>query len=232
MVSRQDLQANRFELISRLADDLAHEIKNPLHAMVINLEVLRRRLRAGDDDVALERAAVVEHEVLRVNTIVDHLLRLLRPDTGGVQPVGVAAILAEFVPLLELQARLARIEFHYQPAADEPIVAVDRADFKFAVLNLADALLASVRETGGRLAIAVDADPREVRVHFAAQAALAVETTGAAAGILSPTDRADSACAMAGELVRGSGGRVALQNRADSGAVAAFLLVLPRFNGA
>ena len=36
-----DLHASRYALLSRLADDLAHEIKNPLHSMVINLEVLR-----------------------------------------------------------------------------------------------------------------------------------------------------------------------------------------------
>ena len=38
------IRENKLELVERLADDLAHEIKNPLHSMVINLEVLRRRL--------------------------------------------------------------------------------------------------------------------------------------------------------------------------------------------
>jgi signal transduction histidine kinase len=33
--------AERFALVRRIADDLAHELKNPLNAMVINLEVLR-----------------------------------------------------------------------------------------------------------------------------------------------------------------------------------------------
>src|ERR1700741_2799475 len=31
------LRANKLDLLERLADDLAHEIKNPLHSMVINL---------------------------------------------------------------------------------------------------------------------------------------------------------------------------------------------------
>src|SRR5690606_30390207 len=40
------IRDNKLALVERLADDLAHEIKNPLHAMVINLEVLRRRIAA------------------------------------------------------------------------------------------------------------------------------------------------------------------------------------------
>ena len=42
-----DTRANRYDILSRLADDLAHEIKNPLNAIVVNLEVLRRKIETG-----------------------------------------------------------------------------------------------------------------------------------------------------------------------------------------
>jgi branched-chain amino acid aminotransferase len=54
-ISEEQFRANRFALVSRLADDLAHEIKNPLNAIVINLEVLRTRVARADADGALTR---------------------------------------------------------------------------------------------------------------------------------------------------------------------------------
>src|SRR5690606_31396497 len=73
-------RAIRYDLVSRLADDLAHEIRNPLNAIVINLEVLRGRVQRGDTAAALERIAVVEQETRRLHLIVDRLLQLLRPE--------------------------------------------------------------------------------------------------------------------------------------------------------
>src|SRR5690606_41450424 len=74
--TKRDLLASRYRLFSRLADDLAHEIKNPLHAMVINLEVLRRRDTAGDPDIVLERAAVIDLVIQRKQQVVDLLITL------------------------------------------------------------------------------------------------------------------------------------------------------------
>ena len=61
----EQIRANRYELVSGLADDLAHEIRNPLHAIVINLEVLRLRVTRGDAPAALERTRSPEPEALQ-----------------------------------------------------------------------------------------------------------------------------------------------------------------------
>ena len=53
------LRANKLDLLERLADDLAHEIKNPLHSMVINLEVLKRRVARADSPDEVQRYIVV-----------------------------------------------------------------------------------------------------------------------------------------------------------------------------
>src|SRR5688500_17512833 len=76
------LRVNKLELLERLADDLAHDIKNPLHSMVINLEVLRRRAArvGGDEGDDLQRyAGVLSTELERVNRRIELLLRLSRP---------------------------------------------------------------------------------------------------------------------------------------------------------
>ena len=140
------MSANRFEVVSRLADDLAHEIKNPLNAIVVNLEVLRRKIEAGATQVAVERANVVDHEIARVHLIVDQVLQLMRPPRGGVQTISLDETVAEMQPMLDAQARAARVELEL--SADAGVfVSAQRDVVKFAVLNL---IVASY-ELGDRL---------------------------------------------------------------------------------
>ncbi|MGH7553805.1 MAG: histidine kinase dimerization/phospho-acceptor domain-containing protein [Longimicrobiales bacterium] len=232
-LSQQELFANRFELLSRLADDLAHEIKNPFHAMIINLEVLRKRVGAGATDVALERAAVIEHEIQRVHQVVDHLLRLLRPDPEGLRDLDPGHVLSELVPLIELRARLARVDFLFEPCDEAVTVRARRDDLEFAVLNLAEPLLDALRATGGCLGLSMQCSRDRVRIGISASPAPGNHDgpRGTAEGILSTPDRFETARALAAELVRESGGRV---ERDDRGVAShgEFLVVLPRQSAA
>ena len=142
VTSAPDRRANRYDVVSRLADDLAHEIKNPLNAIVVNLEVLRRKLAAGAADAALERANVVDEEIVRVHTLVDQLLQLVRPPRSESGPVSLDEVLNELRPVLEVQAKAARAGF--QMSTDSGLFAkIARDVLKFAVLNLIVAIYAS-----------------------------------------------------------------------------------------
>jgi nitrogen-specific signal transduction histidine kinase len=140
-----DTRANRYEVVSRLADDLAHEIKNPLNAIVVNLEVLRRKVAAGAADAALERANVVDQEIMRVHTLVDQLLQLVRPPRVESGAVSLDEALDELRPLLDMQARTARVGF--QMSTDSGLFAkVARDVLKFAVLNVIIAIYSVAAE--------------------------------------------------------------------------------------
>ena len=124
-VSALEILANRFQLVSRLADDLAHEIKNPLHAMVINLELVKRRAQAGDVSTVLERADLASAEVMRVNALLDQLLQLLRPARQGDRVLDLDAAVGEVLPLLAHQARLSKVvELETMALANRPELVV------------------------------------------------------------------------------------------------------------
>ena len=148
--------ANRYEVVSRLADDLAHEIKNPLNAIVVNLEVLRRKVQTGATDTALERAAVIDYEIKRVHELVDQLLQLMRPQRPEVSALSIDDALSDLRPLLELQARAGRVELEMWTAGDL-YARIPRDVLKFAVLNLIIVLydaqppVTSIRLTGERV---------------------------------------------------------------------------------
>lgn len=130
-------------LVARWADDLAHEIKNPFHAMVINLELVKRRAREEGDGL-VERTEVVESELHRVHDLVDSLLRLVRPwpDTPRSD---AGRILEQLQPVLAARARVRQIDYRHEGGqASMPLAPGELA---LVILNLVDnALQASPPE--------------------------------------------------------------------------------------
>lgn len=107
-VEQMAIRENKLGLVERLADDLAHEIKNPLHSMVINLEVLRRRILrlegvAGSEDL-LRYAEVIGTELDRVNRRVDLLLRMVRPQRETEELTTLPEVIEELRELVELES--------------------------------------------------------------------------------------------------------------------------------
>jgi signal transduction histidine kinase len=162
-LSDEQFRANRFAIVSRLADDLAHEIKNPLNAIIINLEVLKVRVARGDADAANDRALVIEEEVRRLHLLVDRMLLLIRPERQEEEILPLDSALDELVPLIEAQARLARNEFRTHGAATV-MVRVRRDILKFALLNVLIAAHAHLGEGGGTLSLRCVTDAASVSI--------------------------------------------------------------------
>lgn len=136
-----DERANRYDVVSKLADDLAHEIRNPLNAMVVNLEVLRRRVAAGAQDKALDLTGVIDQEIARLTKLVDQLVFLMRPPRADANPMSVDETVEELRLLLETQAAGARVDFALTTGS-ELFTRLPRDVVKFALLNLITAVYA------------------------------------------------------------------------------------------
>ena len=132
------VRANKLDLLERLADALAHEIKNPLHSMVINLEVLKRRLSRppGEGGDVLRYATVLGQELERVNQRIELLLRLSRPERGGAEETTLNELVEEVMELVTLEARHREARVEYQPAAQMVRVRLGRQAARQIILNL------------------------------------------------------------------------------------------------
>ena len=138
-------RANRMDLVSRWADDLAHEIKNPLHAMVINLELVKRRAASGDAEPAVQRAEVVENELHRVHGLVESLLRLVRPWA----PEALCdpdRVFEHLLPVLRARSRIRRVDFEHTPGGGAAAIAP--GDLAQVLLNLVDNAIEASPEEG------------------------------------------------------------------------------------
>jgi signal transduction histidine kinase len=131
------VRANKLDLLERLADDLAHEIKNPLHSMVINLEVLKRKVTraAGESDDLQRYFGVLSGELERVNRRIELLLRMSRPGRAH-ESATLRDLVEEVMELIQLEARHREAAVDFQPGEGVSRVFVPREPTRQVVLNL------------------------------------------------------------------------------------------------
>ena len=186
------VRANKLDLLERLADALAHEIKNPLHSMVINLEVLKRRLsRVAEGADVMRYATVLGDELDRVNRRIELLLRLSRPDRGGSDDTTLDELVEEVMELVSLEARHREATVDYRPGAQMARVHVSRQHGRQIILNL---VLDALDGLGG-------GDTLQVEIHAGRDRVMLTVTGG------SSSDGGER-LAVAAALAEAVGGRV------------------------
>jgi len=193
------VRANKLDLLERLADALAHEIKNPLHSMVINLEVLKRRLSraSGEGSDVLRYATVLGEELDRVHRRIELLLRLSRPERGGTDDTTLNELVEEVMELVNVEARQRDARVEYERGANMARVRLGRQQARQVILNLVldaldgleagDTLQVAVRVQEGRAElVVVGAGPSDAGERLAVAAALA-EAAGGRVDVDGPT---------------------------------------------
>lgn len=136
--------------LGRLAGRAAHELKNPLNGLALNLEVVRSRsARSGIEGSALlPYANAAASELERVLPLVDALLALARPLPN---PVDLRAVLP---PLLVLYRAIAvagegSLELGYQ--ADQMFVSADGDTVRALVAEALDVTIGANLEVEGKV---------------------------------------------------------------------------------
>jgi len=130
---------SRLAFLGTLASGLAHEIKNPLSAMSVNLQMLREELDAQGsprEQRMLKRVGVLEREVARLEEILDGFLRFARG--YKLEPVrqSANALLREVVEFWAAKAHAAGVDVQLVLEPDLPDVLIDANYVKQALLNL------------------------------------------------------------------------------------------------
>jgi len=151
--------------LGRLTAGIAHEVKNPLNAMIIHLELLRTKIRATQTAVqpepvaaaggmlglgpgratalpspvegALQHVSIIESEIRRLDEVVQGFLKFTRPEDLRLQPVKVHALMDEILPIIETEANKNNVKVTVDVPPSVPAVNGDAAMLRQAFLNLA-----------------------------------------------------------------------------------------------
>src|SRR4051794_33674448 len=137
-MERRAIQAERLAEIGSLTGGLAHEIKNPLSTVQLNLQLLREDLVPENPAYSrlISRLETVQKETSRLREILDDFLRYAGRIELDRKPTELNQLLDELVDFFSPQAALQRVQLRLRKT-DNPIIAnVDPKLIKQAVLNL------------------------------------------------------------------------------------------------
>jgi signal transduction histidine kinase len=118
-----------------LTSGVTHEVKNPLNAMMIHLEIIRSKLGARSDEVG-RSLEVMGAEIRRLDRVVQGFLRFARPQELKLTPVDLTALLTGIASLLEEEWRAAGIRFILDLDTALPLVTGDEELLRQAFLNV------------------------------------------------------------------------------------------------
>jgi two-component system, NtrC family, sensor histidine kinase HydH len=125
--------------ISQLAGGLAHEIRNPLSTVSLNLDLLAEDFQKPEtprDRRVLQRVERLQHEVYRLRDILENFLRFARVQELGLVATDLNTIVEELCDFYEPTASTKGIVIRTFLAADLPLTRIDAELFKQALLNL------------------------------------------------------------------------------------------------
>jgi signal transduction histidine kinase len=156
--------SRKLAALGRLSAGIAHEVKNPLNATMIHLELLRMRL--ADRPEALEHVGVIAAQVRRLDEVVQGFLKFTRPEDLELKPVHVLPLLEELMPIISAEASKSGVEVRVDVPSNLPAVSGDAGMLQQAFLNLALNACQAMPQ-GGRLRIAgAPAAPPYIEVRF------------------------------------------------------------------
>ena len=162
----------RLETVNLLAAELAHEINQPLGAIVNFANGLASRLRQGihDGPAMLEAADEIGRQAMRAATVLQRLRDFVRKDTAPAMPCDVNRLVEAAATFVGAEARRAGVTLDLDLADGLPPVLGDAIQIEQVIVNLLrNGLDAIIDGAGapGALAVATAAAPAggvEVRV--------------------------------------------------------------------
>ncbi|HSD52156.1 MAG TPA: histidine kinase dimerization/phospho-acceptor domain-containing protein, partial [Candidatus Methylomirabilis sp.] len=145
--------------LGRLTSGVAHEVKNPLNAIAIHLELLKERLGVTSDE-AQHSVAVIESQIRRLDRVVQGFLKFIRPRELTLKPVDLNSLLQGVLILLEPEWQARGIRFVFHPDPTLPAVTGDEELLHQAFMNI---LLNACQAmpSGGTIAITTTPESRE-----------------------------------------------------------------------
>jgi signal transduction histidine kinase len=160
------LQSEKMAAIGKTASQMAHEIRNPLSAIVLNLELLADELEsfgAVDTAAAEDLLQRVLGAANRMNVTMREYLQVARLPKLRVEPSDVNSLVEEQMEFLRAELRQARVRVVLGLAHDLPPAMLDQEQFRNVLVNLVKNSLDAMPD-GGELHVLTRHDGPHVAI--------------------------------------------------------------------
>ncbi|MEJ8810532.1 ATP-binding protein [Variovorax ureilyticus] len=233
--------AGRVSAMGHLASSLAHEINQPLGAILRNTEAALLLLQAQQPDLEEIRAILADilGDDQRAGTVIDRMRAMLRHSAMAIEPLAVDDLLSDVAALVRPDAAARHVRVVLDIADDLPPVLGDSVHLQQVLLNLISNGMDSIDEAGRKV--------RQIVVSAIRAGARKVEIAVSDSGGGIPQDCLEEVfgsfyttkpsglgmgLSISRSLVEAHGGRLWAENRSEGGARLRFTLRVPSENPA
>jgi len=163
----------RLPLVEAIAAGIAHEVRNPLNALQINLAILEEEISEivpDRESHVFEVIGKIAGELRSLDNFVTEFLRFARPPRMNREPLAVRLLLADLVTFIGPECSRKGVSLSLSVEDEPESVLADGFQLKHAVLNLVlNALQAT--PAGGAIVIETEGDTKalEIRVRDTGQ---------------------------------------------------------------
>jgi PAS domain S-box-containing protein len=155
--------SRRMAAIGRLTAGVGHEVKNPINAIVVHLELLRSKM--DSESGALRHLEIIQSEIRRLDRVVQTLVDFSRPVELQLQEQDLRRIVSSVLLLASAELETRNIHL-VSELPDHPVIAKIDADlFKQALLNVV-INGAQAMNHGGQLSVRLTEDGRTARLRI------------------------------------------------------------------
>ena len=219
-------ERERLASIGMMASVFAHEVGNPLNAMYLQAQLLRRRIDRPNRGPLAPKVDGLIHELQRLSKLLDEFRSFYRPTELLLSTTDLPALLAHVRALLEPLAEERGLRVEADIDANLPRLQANSAKLEQVVLNLCKNAMEAMKERGELLCIRARAREEGVTIEVQDEGkgipedldVFAPFTTTKAQGM-------GLGLAVARDIVRAHGGE--LSYTSELGVGTTFTLVLP-----
>ncbi len=136
------LQAERLAMVGTMAAEVAHEVRNPLGSITLNLDLIQKEInqlaegRGHPTDESRVLVDEIREEVHRIQRVIEDYLQFARLPKPRRQPLALNELLDQKLAFMngEFERAKTRIRTHFDPAL--PTISADGGQLWQATLNL------------------------------------------------------------------------------------------------
>jgi signal transduction histidine kinase len=160
-------RSQRLEYMGGMAAGLAHEIKNPLSTMSVNLQLMAEAYAEVDTPLGrrtLKRAELLLGEVKRLDVIVNDFLKLVRGYELSLETVDLELLMADLLRFVEPENARLSVEVRFLPDAGARLVQADKKLLRLALMNLVVNAQQAMEAEGGELLVETRGREKHVEI--------------------------------------------------------------------
>ena len=159
------VQAERLATIGKMAAHVTHEIRNPLSAIGLNVELLEEEVALSGEKESVQLVAAIKGEVDRLSRIAEQYLSVARRPRPNLERERVDDLVRELVAFVRPELERAGVACTVVAGDDLPEVELDESQLRQALLNLIRNAREAMTE-GGKLGIEVVMVERAIEIRI------------------------------------------------------------------